>query len=1137
MSSLRKFGIIAVLFSFNLTSLRADLGLKTIKCLDYLANQREYNKWSMPTPCAKGRLNTPQRRTDSLVAPYTRGPEFVPQWQKDKHGRMVMFGGRKTFALSNTVYPTDTWLYCTYINSWNLLPLSAQHPSARSNHTMTTLCDTKVILFGGYFETLYNDTWLFDGVSETWHQQNVSVLTEGAFVTPRRLHTAVTIRQPLSNCTCQESMLLYGGIHEGLCLGDLWEMRCLRDSNGNERFYWILLGDDDTTSNNWPRLRFDQNAADFNKNLLYMWGGKRCLDNHATENMDMYYETWEYNLTGNRWRLVLNGSNLLLHFYSYHNRTFVSNSVYYSKLRGIVTVIQTATTGYIVLLHHSGESLVASRIGGTDKGNEDPNVVENANLIASGGTLYIVQFSKSDIGSRWTQSVVSVSQIWYSTKLSSWTWFRLPHPQEASLTTPSLTVAVGQTFLAVSREIAFYVNGSLLGGLIVWKFNLINQIWFEEWYPFGPDPSCFGTTTSVMNSSMLVIYQPKPCRLSSQENTLLQLNSTALWVYNTSVWRWTACLELPDQPRLPIPRYGSTIADMGNGSLLMFGGETEKGMLNDLWRVDMCSQDKYMPVVEDCLRWVLLSGNTSNPSHPSPRHSHSSFVSENDLFVFGGTSGSLLYSNTSNYTTLTDTWKLNLESRVWVHVKTKGPVQSLPCSMAQTGRKVITVGKRAGAFDASNQYDKKYGYVCRDGLANGTFVFDTNLATWDRIADSQPHPTINNRLMRSMALSYFNGIIVTVRPFFDYQMGGSHLFCFLHVSCPFHFVSNKWGNDSCKRCPVGTYALMGATHCSHCSEGLTTNGSAETQADCICRDDYCFHGQCVIVAVGSGLRAACRCSLGYTGSLCKYPTYYLVGVGIFGVMFLLFMLILFVKRMRKYKRAKRDVEEELSSAKSVWTIQHFEVRLGARIDGDTPGSYGEVYRAEYRDMTVAVKYLNIVMFADPNAKKEFEREMEFMRTIRHPNIVMFFGAGRQTDSYGLQYPFIVIEYMVRGTLKKILDSPEVPICHKRRVSFALDGAKGMQYLHALSPPRIHRDMKSTNLLVSRTWVVKVSDFGSARLVKREGECQPTSVALTNENRPLLSADHLMTRDMGTLLWRAPEIFALKRYGTSVDVYR
>ena len=123
--------------------------------------------------------------------------------------------------------------------------------------------------------------------------------------------------------------------------------------------------------------------------------------------------------------------------------------------------------------------------------------------------------------------------------------------------------------------------------------------------------------------------------------------------------------------------------------------------------------------------------------------------------------------------------------------------------------------------------------------------------------------------------------------------------------------------------------------------------------------------------------------------------------------------------------------------------------------------------------------------------------------------------------------------MEKGTLKKILDSSEISLTYNDKVGFALDTAQGMQYLHALSPPRIHRDMKSANLLVSHSWVVKVSDFGSARVVRREGIRQPTNIPRApyeeeNAHTPLLAVDFLMTRDTGTILWRPPEICTIRK---------
>ena len=140
--------------------------------------------------------------------------------------------------------------------------------------------------------------------------------------------------------------------------------------------------------------------------------------------------------------------------------------------------------------------------------------------------------------------------------------------------------------------------------------------------------------------------------------------------------------------------------------------------------------------------------------------------------------------------------------------------------------------------------------------------------------------------------------------------------------------------------------------------------------------------------------------------------------------------------MLRYRKAKKHVEEELSSAHRVWTIHSDEIILGERIDGDSLGSYGEVYWGVYRDMTVAIKYLKAIMISDRRIRKEFEREVEVTRAIRHPNIVMFFGAGKHVETVeGREknsYPFLVVEFMARGTLKKIIDSPDIPLSYRDR---------------------------------------------------------------------------------------------------------
>jgi|EP00037_Helgoeca_nana_P021951 serine/threonine protein kinase len=80
-------------------------------------------------------------------------------------------------------------------------------------------------------------------------------------------------------------------------------------------------------------------------------------------------------------------------------------------------------------------------------------------------------------------------------------------------------------------------------------------------------------------------------------------------------------------------------------------------------------------------------------------------------------------------------------------------------------------------------------------------------------------------------------------------------------------------------------------------------------------------------------------------------------------------------------------------------------------------------------------------------------------------VVFFFGAGTWHD--GL--PFFVTEYCSRGSLRGLLDVPQNAIDAARAVKFALDAACGMLFLHTRSPPRMHRDLKAANLLVSEEY--------------------------------------------------------------------
>ncbi|CAF1206933.1 unnamed protein product [Rotaria sordida] len=140
-----------------------------------------------------------------------------------------------------------------------------------------------------------------------------------------------------------------------------------------------------------------------------------------------------------------------------------------------------------------------------------------------------------------------------------------------------------------------------------------------------------------------------------------------------------------------------------------------------------------------------------------------------------------------------------------------------------------------------------------------------------------------------------------------------------------------------------------------------------------------------------------------------------------------------------------------------------------------------------------------------------------MDSIRCPNIVSFYGACTKTGKYAL-----VMEYMSLGSLYKILHEDNRVLTWLERLSVAFQTASGINYLHQLPEPILHRDIKSLNVLMERAYegyTAKVCDFGLAR-TRDETTRQTTS-------NPSLVC---------TLKWTAPEILLAGHHTDKTDIY-
>ena len=178
----------------------------------------------------------------------------------------------------------------------------------------------------------------------------------------------------------------------------------------------------------------------------------------------------------------------------------------------------------------------------------------------------------------------------------------------------------------------------------------------------------------------------------------------------------------------------------------------------------------------------------------------------------------------------------------------------------------------------------------------------------------------------------------------------------------------------------------------------------------------------------------------------------------------------------------------------------------------------------YRDQIVAIKILKIKADDCTDQQlQDFKDESDLLRSIFHANIVRFIGAGKTVDDK----PFIVLEYMERGSVRNELDSnySDLPMEYALQVKYALQAAKGMRHLRRIN--RMHRDLKCDNLLINDKGAVKVADLGCTKIAPKI-----TSSDESDESGTSFRG----SRAVGTSLFRAPEILRGEMYDVSVDVY-
>jgi serine/threonine protein kinase len=191
-----------------------------------------------------------------------------------------------------------------------------------------------------------------------------------------------------------------------------------------------------------------------------------------------------------------------------------------------------------------------------------------------------------------------------------------------------------------------------------------------------------------------------------------------------------------------------------------------------------------------------------------------------------------------------------------------------------------------------------------------------------------------------------------------------------------------------------------------------------------------------------------------------------------------------------------------------WEIPYFELKGLTRIGS---GAFGEVFRARWKGVDVAVKKILHAAESDENSDikiQDFFAEADLMRKLKpHPNITQLLGV--------VIHPLcIVTEFIENGSLYSWIQSKK-EMTPEMKLNIIKGTAAGMLHLH--SQGVVHRDLAARNILLDGALRPKVSDFGMSRVV------------LDNRSNSTETA-------VGPIKWMAPESLTNRLYSTKSDVW-
>uniref|UniRef100_G3VUG8 Serine/threonine-protein kinase TNNI3K n=1 Tax=Sarcophilus harrisii TaxID=9305 RepID=G3VUG8_SARHA len=219
-------------------------------------------------------------------------------------------------------------------------------------------------------------------------------------------------------------------------------------------------------------------------------------------------------------------------------------------------------------------------------------------------------------------------------------------------------------------------------------------------------------------------------------------------------------------------------------------------------------------------------------------------------------------------------------------------------------------------------------------------------------------------------------------------------------------------------------------------------------------------------------------------------------------------------KIKSMTKEKADVLLLRAGLPSHFQLQLSEIEFHEIIGS---GSFGKVYKGRCRNKIVAIKRYRAHTYCSKSDVDMFCREVSILCRLNHPCVIQFVGACLNDPS---QFA-IVTQYISGGSLFSLLHEQKRILDLQSKLIIAVDVAKGMEYLHNLTQPIIHRDLNSHNILLYEDGHAVVADFGGKAFL-------PSGPWVGHQPGVFASQN---------LRWMAPEIFTqCTRYTIKADVF-